>query len=101
MTSSHPAIFRLAASGGRQISPQVFIEEWLTQGLLMVVGMAARMPAPSVPTPSFVTSGPMPVTGDSGLAEYECAAGLGANLGVFDPQAIRQDKSTATLTALI
>jgi aldehyde:ferredoxin oxidoreductase len=96
-----------------KISPQVFIEEWLTQGLHDGCWYGCTMSCAKCADHFLLTTGPYAgqrVTVDG--PEYECAAGLGANLGVFDPQAILEENfycdtygidliSFATCTAFI
>ncbi len=75
-----------------KISPKVFIEEWLTQGLHDGCWYGCTMACAKCADHFLVTTGPYAgqrVTVDG--PEYECAAGLGANLGVFDPQAILEE----------
>ena len=96
-----------------KISPEVFINEWLTQGLHDGCWYGCTMSCAKCADHFLLTSGPYAgerVTVDG--PEYECVAGLGANLGIFDPQAILEENfycdtygidliSFATCTAFI
>ncbi|MEN6555185.1 MAG: aldehyde ferredoxin oxidoreductase C-terminal domain-containing protein [Anaerolineaceae bacterium] len=72
-----------------KISPEVFITQYLTQGLHDGCWYGCTMSCAKAADHFKLLTGPYAgqcVTVDG--PEYECAAGLGANLGIFDPQAI-------------
>ncbi len=72
-----------------KISPQVFINEYLTQGIHDGCWYGCTMSCAKTADHFPLKTGPYAgqcVTVDG--PEYECAAGLGANLGIFDPQAV-------------
>jgi aldehyde:ferredoxin oxidoreductase len=95
------------------ISPEVFINEYLTQGLHDGCWYGCTMSCAKTADHFLLKTGPYAgqcVTVDG--PEYECVAGLGSNLGVFDPQAILEENfycdtygidliSFATCTAFI
>ena len=72
-----------------KIAPEVFIKEYLTQGLHDGCWYGCTLSCSKTADHFKLKTGPLAgqcVTVDG--PEYECAAGLGANLGIFDPQAI-------------
>ncbi len=75
-----------------KISPQVFIENFLTQGIHDGCWYGCTMSCAKTADHFKLLTGPYKgecVTVDG--PEYECVAGLGSNLGVFDPQAILEE----------
>lgn len=74
------------------ISPEVFINLYLTQGLHDGCWYGCTMSCAKAADHFLLKTGPYAgqcVTVDG--PEYECVAGLGSNLGVFDPQAILEE----------
>ncbi len=74
------------------ISPEVFINQYLTQGLHDGCWYGCTMSCAKAADHFLLKTGPYAgqcVTVDG--PEYECVAGLGSNLGVFDPQAILEE----------
>ncbi len=74
------------------ISPQVFIEHFLTQGIHDGCWYGCTMSCAKTADHFKLLTGPYKgdcVTVDG--PEYECVAGLGSNLGVFDPRAILEE----------
>jgi len=72
-----------------KIAPEVFINQYLTQGIHDGCWYGCTMSCAKTADHFKLLTGPYAgqcVTVDG--PEYECAAGLGANLGIFDPQAI-------------
>jgi len=96
-----------------KISPKVFIEQYLTQGIHDGCWYGCTMSCAKTADHFQLKTGPYAgqcVTVDG--PEYECVAGLGSNLGIFDPQAILEENfycdtygidliSFATCTAFI
>ena len=96
-----------------KISPEVFINQYLTQGLHDGCWYGCTMSCAKAADHFLLKTGPYAgqcVTVDG--PEYECVAGLGSNLGIFDPQAILEENfycdtygidliSFATCTAFI
>jgi len=96
-----------------KIAPEVFINHYLTQGLHDGCWYGCTMSCAKAADHFLLKTGPYAgqcVTVDG--PEYECVAGLGSNLGVFDPQAILEENfycdtygidliSFATCTAFI
>jgi len=72
-----------------KVSPEVFITQYLTQGLHDGCWYGCTMSCAKAADHFKLLTGPYAgqcVTVDG--PEYECVAGLGSNLGIFDPQAI-------------
>jgi aldehyde:ferredoxin oxidoreductase len=96
-----------------KIAPEVFINHYLTQGIHDGCWYGCTMSCAKAADHFLLKTGPYAgqcVTVDG--PEYECVAGLGSNLGVFDPQAILEENfycdtygidliSFATCTAFI
>jgi len=96
-----------------KIAPEVFINHYLTQGLHDGCWYGCTMSCAKAADHFLLKTGPYAgqcVTVDG--PEYECVAGLGSNLGIFDPQAILEENfycdtygidliSFATCTAFI
>lgn len=75
-----------------KISPEVFINKFLTQGIHDGCWYGCTMACAKTADHFKLLTGPYKdqcVTVDG--PEYECVAGLGSNLGVFDPQAILEE----------
>ncbi len=75
-----------------KIAPEVFINEYLTQGIHDGCWLGCTMSCAKTADHFPLLTGPYAgqcVTVDG--PEYECAAGLGSNLGIFDPQAILEE----------
>ncbi|HNX45808.1 MAG TPA: aldehyde ferredoxin oxidoreductase C-terminal domain-containing protein [Anaerolineaceae bacterium] len=74
------------------ISPKVFIEQYLTQGIHDGCWYGCTMSCAKTADHFRLLTGPYAgacVTVDG--PEYECVAGLGSNLGIFDPRAILEE----------
>ncbi|MGI6258578.1 MAG: aldehyde ferredoxin oxidoreductase family protein [Anaerolineaceae bacterium] len=96
-----------------KIAPEVFINHYLTQGIHDGCWYGCTMSCAKAADHFLLKTGPYAgqcVTVDG--PEYECVAGLGSNLGIFDPQAILEENfycdtygidliSFATCTAFI
>ena len=75
-----------------KIAPEVFINEWLTQGRHDGCWYGCTLSCAKTADDFLIRTGPYSgqrVTVDG--PEYESAAGLGANLGIFDPQSILEE----------
>ncbi|MFZ3069851.1 MAG: aldehyde ferredoxin oxidoreductase C-terminal domain-containing protein [Anaerolineaceae bacterium] len=75
-----------------KIAPEVFINQYLTQGVHDGCWYGCTMSCTKAADHFPLLTGPYVeecVTVDG--PEYECAAGLGSNLGIFDPQAILEE----------
>ena len=75
-----------------KIAPEVFINEWLTQGRHDGCWYGCTLSCAKTADDFLIRTGPYAgqrVTVDG--PEYESAAGLGANLGIFDPQSILEE----------
>ena len=75
-----------------RIAPEVFVNHFLTQGIHDGCWYGCTMSCAKCADNFLLTSGPYAgsrVTVDG--PEYECVAGLGSNLGIFDPQAILEE----------